>query len=149
MAVKIVFLDIDGVLNGHEWCHTDEGLRILPDQAKYLGIITRRTGAQVVLISSWRHWINDGLMTPRGFSKLLLTHGCDVDVIGALSAKDPALSHAEDRTIKILDWIEQHKPDKFVVLDDLPLKVPNLIRPDPGRGLRPHDISRAVEVLNG
>jgi hypothetical protein len=149
MAKKIIFLDIDGVLNGHEWCHTNEGPRIFPNPARYLQIIAERTQSQVVLISSWRNWINRGYMTPKGFSRVLLTHGCRVDVIDALPAKDPSLSHAEDRTGKLLVWVEENKPTHYVVLDDLNLKVPNLIRPNPAVGLEPRHISEATEILNG
>ena len=88
-------------------------------------------------------------MTPKGFSRVLLTHGCEADVVDALPEKDDNLSHAEDRTGKLLAWIEANHPTSFVVLDDLNLKVPNLIRPNPGVGLEPRHISEAVEVLNG
>jgi len=147
--MKIIFLDIDGVLNGHEWCHTGEGPRIDSQCARYLEIIVERTGAKIVLISSWRSWINNGLMTPKGFSKVLLSHGCKADVIDALPAKDPDLDHAEDRMIKILDWVQENKPKAYVVLDNLPLRVPNLVRTNPGRGLIPVDITNAVKLLGG
>lgn len=147
MVHKIIFLDIDGVLNGHEWCHTDEGLRIFPQQARYLQIIADRTEAQVVLISSWRSWINRGLMTPEGFSRLLLSHGCKVDVIDALPEKDHDLHHREDRTIKMKEWIKKHRPNHYVVLDDLKLDIPHLIRPNPATGLVPRNITEAVELL--
>ena len=88
-------------------------------------------------------------MTPKGFSRVLLTHGCDVEVIDALPEKDPVLSHAEDRTGKLLAWVQDNKPTHYVVLDDLDLKVPNLIRPRPGVGLEPRHISEATEILNG
>jgi hypothetical protein len=144
---KIIFLDIDGVLNGHEWCHTKEGPRIFPEPARYLHILLQRSGAKVVLISSWRSWIVRGFMTPKGFSRVLLSHGCEANVIDALGAKDPNKNHRDDRREKILQWIEENKPDRYVILDDLPLDLPNLIRPNPAIGLQPVHISNAMEML--
>lgn len=144
---KIIFLDIDGVLNGHEWCHTNEGPRIFPTPARHLHILVQRSGAKIVLISSWRSWINRGFMTPQGFSKVLLSHGIVAEVVGALEQKDPDKNHREDRREKILQWIEENKPDRYVILDDLALDLPNLIRPNPAIGLQPVHISQAMEIL--
>jgi hypothetical protein len=86
-------------------------------------------------------------MTPKGFSRVLLSHGCEADVIDALGAKDPNKNHRDDRREKILQWIEENKPDRYVILDDLPLDLPNLIRPNPAIGLQPVHISNAMEML--
>jgi hypothetical protein len=47
--VKVIFLDVDGVLNGHEsqW-------RVIPECVRLLNEIVERTGAKLVLSSSWR-----------------------------------------------------------------------------------------------
>lgn len=145
--MKIVFLDVDGVLNGHEWCHTGEGTRIKEVPARHLHLLLEKSKAKVVLISSWRAWVNHGHMTPNGFSKVLLSHGVRADVIDALGPKDPNLDHAPDRSEKINQWIEKHKPDNYVVLDDLKLSVANLIRPNPGVGLEPRHITEALKFL--
>jgi hypothetical protein len=112
-------------------------------------LLLQKSGAKVVLISSWRGWVNHGHMTPTGFSKVLLSHGVEADVVDALGPKNPDLSHADDRTAKILKWIEEHKLVRYVVLDDLPLGVDNLIRPNAGVGLEPRHITEALEFLRG
>ena len=144
---KIIFLDIDGVLNGHAHCHTKEGPKIIPTPARHLHILLQRSGAKVVLISSWRSWINRGYMTCKGFSKVLESHGCVADVIDALPKKDRDMNHRDDRRGKILVWLEEHKPDHYVVLDDLKLDLPNHIRPNPAIGLEPIHITQAMEML--
>lgn len=145
--MKIVFLDIDGVLNGHEWCHTKEGPRIKETPARHLHLLLKMSDAKVVLISSWRSWVNHGHMTPKGFEKVLLSHGIKADVIDALGKKDPELDHAEDRAGKIVEWLAGHHTESHVILDDLPLGLPNLIRPNPSIGLEPYHITKALEIL--
>ena len=146
--MKIVFLDIDGVINGHEHCHLKEGVRINPKPASYLNNLLERSGAKVVLISSWRRWINDGHMTCHGFSRVLWSHGVDAKVIDALPAYDESKSHRDDRREKLLQWLEDHpEVTSYVILDDLDLQLENLIRPNPAIGLMPVNVTEALQIL--
>jgi len=146
---RVIFLDIDGVLNGHQWCHTKRGPRILPGPAGILDILLERSQPKVVLISSWRRWLHDGHMTLKGFERLLLSHGVHATIRDALPARDAKLSHAKDRTLKIRQWLDFFRPQAYVVLDDLPLEVDHLIRPNPAVGLAPPHITEAMKMFEG
>lgn len=50
--MKIIFLDIDGVLNGHEWIHIPTAPRINQEPLQVLNYIIAQTGAQIVIASS-------------------------------------------------------------------------------------------------
>ena len=53
MKMKVIFLDIDGVLN------TNSDREISDDKLKLLSELVSKTGADVVLSSSWRNWWNN------------------------------------------------------------------------------------------
>ncbi len=53
---KVIFLDIDGVLNSNFWNHThqfeiSDGTLIDRDKIKMLAELVRRTGAEIILHS--------------------------------------------------------------------------------------------------
>lgn len=139
----IIFLDFDGVLNGHEWCHLGNStLRINRGPAECLDEIVRRTGAEIVVISTWRVHLINGDVKPSGFEWCLRTHGISAKVIGWLPDGE-----VERRSEMIQDWLSSNPHGKFVVIDDLPLTVTPLIRPHPGIGLQPHHVSEAIRCL--
>ena len=50
--MKIIFLDIDGVLN------TNSDRNISDEKLIFLSELVPKTGAEIVLSSSWRNWWN-------------------------------------------------------------------------------------------
>jgi hypothetical protein len=146
---RIIFLDVDGVLNGHEWINQDGFVpKINKPQARHLYILLRQSAAKVVLISSWRSMVHSGKMDLRGMNSLFKSHGIrNIDVIDVLPPHDPALNHRDDRTILLNQWVSEHRPKSYVVLDDLPLDVKNLIRPDPGMGLDDGHVELAMRMF--
>ncbi|MES2060199.1 MAG: HAD domain-containing protein [Patescibacteria group bacterium] len=53
--MKIIFLDIDGVLNSNQSKGLDPRFPIDPHLASHIERIKENTGAEIVLSSSWRH----------------------------------------------------------------------------------------------
>lgn len=75
--------------------------------------------------------------------RLLLTHGIDAEIIGHLDVSaDPA-----DRSAKIATWVKENRPDKYLVIDDLPIEGHPIIRPNPALGLQEPDIVEAIKIL--
>lgn len=138
---RIIMLDIDGVLNGHEWCHLKHGPRIMPRPADVLNTIITKSAASLVIASSWSSWIRREHMKCSGFSRMLASHGIDADVIDCLDVDgDP-----QHRSKAIKDW-HKERPELIVVsIDDLPLTVPNHVRPHPSIGLEPRHVSEVLE----
>ena len=72
--MKLIFLDVDGVLNSTKWydkLHKENKptisseMELMPKAMKYIGKLVEKTGAKVVLSSTWRmsgknsrHYIN-------------------------------------------------------------------------------------------
>ncbi len=74
--MKIIFLDIDGVLNSKSWNenHKEEikrGVLIDEDKVKLLKEILIKTGAVVVLHSGWKFWFDNDIKPTRKESKFL------------------------------------------------------------------------------
>jgi hypothetical protein len=149
--MKVIFLDIDGVLNCQHYTNqikTPNGFLDL-DCVANLNKLVADTGAKIVLSSTWRH---------------------DADVIDNLKVhvqaeflgKTPSLnSRYSLRGNEIHAWIQQneallgkayHEYHSFVILDDdsdmLLWHADNYFRTDPWVGLTQGVAYRAARYLN-
>ena len=110
--MKVIFLDVDGVLNSDEYFEKIRDLEIDGiesevdvDKIKLLKKAIEETGAKVVLSSSWRLTRNG-----QGLKKLLLQYGIFVD-------STPFIKHERGKEIK--QWlINNPGVEDFVILDD-------------------------------
>lgn len=146
--LNLLFLDIDGVLNAHERfangysgidrqkvAHLNRILSICPD-------------VQIVLSSAWRYSFQDN----RAIETLLCVHG--VNAFGRIHGRtepDPeewTPDHPqrdnraywderglEWRALQIRQYLVGFKDYRIVVLDDLPLAIPELVKTEPRIGL--------------
>ena len=73
--VRLLFLDVDGVLNCHDWDAKAQSCRIRHKCVAQLNRIVRATGVKIVLSSAWRYMIHGKAMTLDGFGYMLRTHG--------------------------------------------------------------------------
>lgn len=87
-AEELLFLDIDGVLNGHDWDEGAQSNRIRYQCVRELNRIIAETGAKVVLSSAWRYMIHGRQMTLAGFGYLLRTHGASCLQLVGLTEPD-------------------------------------------------------------
>ena len=156
MHKKIVFLDIDGVLNSDRTYDTlpyaDQFklLKIDPKAVAYLNRIARY--AAVVVTSSWR-WE----YTPHDLRIVLLRHGLDetIPFIGStgrqVSVDDDGLD-TSNRGQEILDWLAAHpEVTNYVALDDggdLTQLGYHFIRTTTERGLEEHHVVAALYALD-
>jgi hypothetical protein len=103
--MKVIFLDIDGVLN----CKSTPNPRkfpyiVDPKLLKRLKRLLERTGAKVVLSSTWRY-------DPAGIFSAKHWGIPFVDVIPDMPKKP--------RRNEILTWLKRHREvERFVVIDD-------------------------------
>ena len=137
--MKIVFLDIDGVLNGYNFFNV-LGWRIVclfqnkclrnwyrritnpcgvhESKVKRLAKIIKETNAKVVLTSTWRHYFwNVPYEEQDGRQKQLtdLFNKYDIDVIDIT----PSIPDKK-RDSEIISWLAKYKDEveKFIILDD-------------------------------
>ncbi len=110
---KIIFLDIDGVLNNRETLRKVQRSSDMIDP--YLVLLVNRiveaTGADIVLSSSWRHGHWDALRTQFPFKLIDRTGSCCAGIRG----------------VEILEWIRKNIPYhdrddgskfRYAILDD-------------------------------
>lgn len=113
MPRKVIFLDIDGVMNSIGPRKQDpRGLVdfLEPDNVAVLNAIVAATGAVVVISSMWR------LHTP--FPELVASFaaaGCHADIIDITPDLDP-----RERGREVAAWLarQSEPPHRFVVIDD-------------------------------
>jgi hypothetical protein len=150
--VRVLFLDIDGVLNAGAFCATAESSSLEADAVQHLNRILEATGAKLVLSSSWRYLILGGSMTVQGFEYLLRTHGV---VKGCLLDHTCADEATAGRGRQILRWLDEHGPvEAWAVVDDLAIEDLGEqrwrhVRTDARAGLSATDAEALVRILTG
>lgn len=176
--MKVLFLDIDGVLNSQNWfgymqyCikndmynrvmnfvetpdeYTEYKLTMLDDRAiANLNRIVDETGCKIVLSSSWRC-----LWNPAENNKILEAlklKGFKYDFYG-MTPRIPQKDFGQERGIEIQTWIdkelENNEIESYLILDDdndmLPEQMNNFILVNNQYGLSDIDVFKAIEILN-
>ena len=174
--MRVIFLDMDGVLNSMEYFArhkkdnpgtdieaADRGndvwwLRMIdPEAVARLNRIIEATGAKVVISSSWRYHCD-----PIRMQRLLRGRGFKGEVID----RTPFAKHLPEgirnldgtRGHEISVWLTRnthlHIADRFVILDDIGPHgfahvAPHLVHTTWGRGLLDEHIQPAIEMLMG
>lgn len=109
--MKVLFLDIDGVLNSHVTRATYGNEYIDPDIIYILNNTLIHTGCKVVISSSWKAFLSLSLVT-----KILTDAGLDE---GLIIGATPNLSYQfYNRGDEIQQWLDNHKVEAFAILDD-------------------------------
>lgn len=163
---KIIFLDIDGVLNTKWWysqmdrnIHKDKyGYAFDPKSVENLKRIVEETGADIVISSSWKcmgltqmedMWNERNLpgriigITPNSVSDELLLHA-DIDSM--------ELFHIRGEEIK--EWLSKHgkRVSNYAIIDDmdnmLPEQQSHFVQTNPEIGITKEDSEKAIEILN-
>lgn len=151
--MKVIFLDIDGVLNSEQLVHRLgmdwDGNQLDPLAIDRLNRLTDESGAKIVISSSWRiayHWEE---LVP-----ILQDAGIKAEIID----KTPYLH--SDRADEIWCWLDntQEKIETYVILDDdrLEMKRDNsdpvldmhFVRTSWLDGLQDRHVDAALQVLN-
>lgn len=145
MPRKVIFLDIDGVMNS-------VGLRVQdprglvdflePGPVATLNTIIAITGAAVVVSSTWR------LTTP--FPELVASFaaaGCTAQIVDITPEID-----ARQRGLEVAAWLAQQSrpPERFVVLDDdfdMPAFPDRLVRTRKFFGLGDRELPAVLALL--
>lgn len=159
MTMKLIFLDIDGVLNYEGYGRlTRSGTRFVdPVLIKRLKKIIDRTGAKVVLSSTWRRGIYDmreGLINTvdaldaEELLAELNRYGVEIFDMTPMCGFIPRAEEIK----RYLDGWNGEAVEQFAILDDFPLMSPyesNFICTDCFTGLSEADVMAATELLGG
>jgi hypothetical protein len=160
--MKIIFLDIDGVMNSMRFCEelsirtkqtggsTATREMIDPEAVARLNKLIEETEAVVVVSSSWRKIFDvptlQDLLDAKGFA------GKVIDVTPDLSGEPIYLpNQRRERGFEIARWVRDNAPDAlFVVFDDdgdMTAVQERFIQTSWGLGLLDEHIARARELL--
>ena len=151
--MKVIFLDIDGVLNSDEYFDKIKNLKINTienqvdvEKIKLLKQAVDATGAKIVLSSSWRYTRN-----ANNLRALLLNYGIFADTT-------PFLNNERGKEIK--KFLTEHKDvEDYVILDDeifasyddvllkKLIKISNKSGMGFGEGLKLNDVKQIIERL--
>lgn len=119
--MKVIFLDVDGVLNSHKYVSKKSmeelGVYTYLDKSKLemLKNIVSQTTAVLVLSSSWRLDFDDNL-NPVDYQGKALVEALKAE---SLQLYDKTDDIRGDRYIEIKSWLEKHDDVKnFIILDD-------------------------------
>lgn len=163
--MKVIFLDIDGVLNSNFWNETHQleisnGELLEDEKVALLAKIVRETNAAIVLHSAWRFWFNGNLQPIRKEAENLIKLFKKYNI--SIYDKTPDLSDDEIKRTKkfslikakeIITWLAgQREVESFLVLDDLDLHDEEItkyqIRTDSAVGLTEKEVELAIRFLS-
>ena len=159
---KIIFLDVDGVLNcstSKSFCIDDDG-RVIKgvdsDKVKRLAKIVESTGAQIILSSDWKDgWSKYYTSSKPSHAKYLDNH---LYKKGRLTIKDKTPNTSKGswyRGEEILTYLRSH-PDitDYVILDDTFFEdfsvkeiSEHLVLTNNKLGLTNGDVEKAIRIL--
>lgn len=140
--MKVLFLDVDGVLNNYDLIRTNGLDYIDQSMVRLIGIIVSRTGASVVLSSTWRIKPKDTDMV----SSSLGAQGI------MLYSKTPVTSKIRAEEISM--WLEENpEVELYAILDDdenagVGLEE-SFFQTDPEIGITPEIARKVISHLNG
>jgi len=151
--MKVVFLDLDGVLNSTDYLDNDpratiivvsgpEGL-LAPDMVECLNRITSATGASIVMTTAWRYHLDQERLV-----QALERAGVDAPVID----RTPILP-GETRRTEVQEWLDVHpEVTSFVILEDghnMGHLKPFTVYTEEAVGLQDEHVGPAISILEG
>lgn len=156
--MKVIFLDVDGVLNWHGSKSRCAGYKgIDDDKVKLLKEIVIKTNAKIVLCSSWKEF-----WWP-------IEKECQDEFANYLDRKlkkqnlyifDRTYDLGWNRGEGICNWLENKNVESWIVLDDEIFDdyerfgiMSHLVKTEfyekDGGGLKPEHVEKAIKLLNG
>ncbi|ERI93320.1 hypothetical protein HMPREF1982_01744 [Clostridiales bacterium oral taxon 876 str. F0540] len=157
--MKVIFLDVDGVLNSEEFLKNNPDKIIDRNNVRNLKSIIDKTGAAIVMSSGWKLWFDDDMMPIHKYSQCLYDILTEFDI--KLFGKTPDFTTEEIREKKTFSlvkakeinaWLSEHEnASKYVVLDDLDLGNEEikrrLVRTNPMYGITETDARVVISMM--
>ena len=161
---RIIFLDIDGVLNSNFWNDShqreiSDGTLVDAEKVKLLSMLIKRTKAKIILHSGWKYWFDQDLrplcLEAENLAMLFKREELLIGDITPDHSTEEIRRNKRFSLIKaseILAWLEEHEDvDNWVVIDDLDLHSEEIekhqVKTDPSIGLTIDDVYKAEKIL--
>ena len=153
--LKIIFLDIDGVLNCQYSRSRCSGVIGIDDKkVKYLHEIIKRTKARIVLTSTWKSGWDRNTELQDEFGKYLTRKLKRQGIF----VYDKTNDNGHDRGLGIINWLSGKNIDSWIVVDDEVFEdyekydiMSHLVKTsfyDTNGGLTQRHVDMAIEKLN-
>lgn len=151
---RLLFLDVDGVLNNDDWAwrlFEDYGIKVYQNNILYqpaliqLRRIINATGAKIILSSSWRRFPE----AKADLERCLKMYDMTID------NETPILDRHKGycRGDAISKWFKAHPGEyKYVILDDednMGEHMAHLVRTNWFAGLTEVEANKCIDMLNG
>ncbi len=156
--MKVIFLDIDGVLNTpSSESRCGEYIGIDDDKVERLKQIVEKTKAEIVLISTWeKYWRKEKMLKPlQDYSANYLDEKLTKQGLKAIDkTKDKADGRYLSRGEGILEYIARNKVENYVILDDFQFDYDGLgltdclIKTKQAEGLTKAHAEKACKILS-
>jgi hypothetical protein len=155
---KLLFLDIDGVLNSYA---VNYGMKNWPvccydrNLCKNLDYVLNKAGAELVISSTWRE--DAGLW--ESMPAILRMWGIMHEPVGRTTSdilimprgpwEPDATWHARNRTAQIIEYVLAHQPNAWIAVDDIDLELndENFVHTNPNHGFVRAKALEALEKL--
>lgn len=149
--IKVIFLDIDGVLNRHSY---GTHIVLVDELVENLKKIMEATDAKIVLSTFWRghpdyikYILNNYDINPSNI--IDVTPGKDKSSLGTIYK-------SEVRSHQISDWVKSNKSKiySYVILDDRDyaalgkIQLNRFVKTHSNLGLTQEDVNEAISILN-
>ena len=158
--MKVIFLDIDGVLNEEKSRSHCCGYKGIDDKkVEHLAKIVKVTGAEIVLISTWKDdWrktdkVRQGMMA-NYLDRKLKKQG--LIVLDKTESIDKASGFHLSRGMGILQYLSTHTVKDYVILDDYQFDydgcglTSNYVKTDNNNGGLTEELAlQAISILKG
>ena len=158
--MKVIFLDIDGVLNEESSRSRCCGYKGIDDKkVENLAMIVKATGAEIVLISTWK---DDWRKTDKSHQGMLANYldkklkKQGLAVLDKTESVDRASGFHLSRGEGILQYLSTHTVEGYVILDDYQFDydgcglTENYVKTDNKDGGLTEELSqKAILILNG
>jgi hypothetical protein len=143
--MKILFLDIDGVLNHQMYeSHHETGDSLDPRCTYQLTRVIKATDCKLVISSTWRLNIIGGDFSLYGFETML-------SACGVKGARVIGYTHnrGNSRFKQIMDWLKDSDFEivKYAIVDDDTV-CSGQVKPNHQHGLAPWDADELIRILN-
>ena len=157
--MKVIFLDVDGVLNEEKSRSRCCGYKGLDDKkAGNLAEIVKATGAEIVLISTWK---DSWRKTNKAYQGMMANYLDDklkkqgITVFDKMENVDKGSGFHLSRGEGILQYLSAHSVKKYVILDDYQFDYDSCELPDyyvktdaNNGGLTKELALQAIDILN-
>lgn len=151
--MKLLFLDINGVLNTKAYCHVHGWNSLNPYLVRQLISVCFYTDCRFVISSDWQHGgtrpVIDAL-EGRYTGDASIGFGMLLDLTSRIIGKTEDLGN---RGIEIKEYVHRagSSVERWCAVDDLELDLPeqNFVKVNPKRGLDWETSLRVIEKLNG